>query len=209
MAMYENEKWVLNIHEEEEPQNPREAGYDDGLITKMVCFHSRHKLGDDHDVNFHDYNSWNEMKKAIVKNENVLAIKPLYLFDHSGLTVSTSPFQCSFDSMTIGFVFITKERMRETFNIKRCTKKWYERALKEIEQDVKTYDQYLTGDTYWISITNKETEESENFGTFYGDDFWENGMSDNVYTDCIKDFYPQLKAEYGPSESYEKLFELA
>ncbi|SNS23209.1 hypothetical protein SAMN05446037_1006135 [Anaerovirgula multivorans] len=40
-------------------------------------------------------------------------ILPLYLYDHSGITMSSSPFSCQWDSVQVGWIFCTKERFRE------------------------------------------------------------------------------------------------
>ena len=54
--------------------NPRE---NDNLGT-MVCFHGRYNLGDKHNYNSNDYNSFGEMEKAIIRKENV-AVSPIFI----------------------------------------------------------------------------------------------------------------------------------
>jgi len=92
---------------EDYPENPREWGN----LTKMICFHRRYNLGDKHNYRHDDYNNWDEMKKDIMKRENVGVILPLYLYDHSGITISTTPFNCPFDSGQIGFIYIRKDTL--------------------------------------------------------------------------------------------------
>ena len=186
----------LEIKCDRDPQNPRSLDYTDGNVTKMICFHSRYDLGDKHDYNNDDYNSWDEMEKDIIKNENPLVIEPLYLFDHSGITISTTPFQCKWDSVQVGFIIVTKKQMRSTYCIQRCTKKWKERATKDIECEVRTYDQYLTGDVYGFEVY-KDDEFVDSCWGFYGDDFWTNGITDYIGNDIIEELRPELEKEFG------------
>ena len=47
----------------------------------------------------------------IVKEENV--ILPLYLYDHSGITMNTTGFSCGWDSGVVGFIYCSKKDFRE------------------------------------------------------------------------------------------------
>lgn len=122
--------------------NPRSW---DNLGT-MVCFHNRYDLGDKHDYNHNHYNGWDEMENAIIKNEDVCVILPLYLYDHSGITMNTSPFSCRWDSGQVGFIFVSKKRVREEYGVKRINKELIEKVTELLEGEVKTYDMYLTGE---------------------------------------------------------------
>ena len=170
----------FKIFYDETPENPR--SWDN--ISTMICFHRRYNLGDNHDYNSSDYDNWNELKKQIEKDHDIAVILPLYLYDHSGITISTSPFSCDWDSGQVGFIFITKDQIRSNWNIKRVTKKWIDRATEILESDVKTYDQYLTGDTYGFQVIEKticecghvEENELDSCWGFFGTDWKENGI---------------------------------
>ncbi len=84
-------------------------------LGKMICFHRGYDLGDKHNYNADDYNSWGEIEKAIIKEENPAVILPLYMYDHSGISISTSPFGCRWDSGQIGFVLVSKKQALEEF----------------------------------------------------------------------------------------------
>ena len=160
-------KYQIDILPDYNPTNPRE---DDNLGT-MVCFHSRYNLGDKHSYDHLDYNGWDEMKQAITKKENVAIILPLYLYDHSGITISTTPFHCRWDSGQIGFVFISKEKIRREYRCKRVSKKLIDRVTKYIISEVKTYDNYLTGSCCGYRITDTETgREVDSCWGYYGSD---------------------------------------
>lgn len=159
--------YKIEIIQDESPFSPRE---DDNLGT-MICFHSGYNLGEKHDYNHQDYDGWDEMKDAIIRNEDVGVILPLYLYDHSGITMNTTGFSCHWDSGQVGWIFISKEKMRKEYSMKRVSKKLIERVKGYLEGEVKTYDQYLTGDVYGYRITNTETdEEVDSCWGFYGDE---------------------------------------
>ena len=160
-------KYEIEIIPDESPESPREW---DNLGT-MVCFHNRYNLGDEHDYRHQDYTGWEDMKKAIIKNEDVGVILPLYLYDHSGITMSTERFSCPWDSGQIGWIFISKEKMRTEYSYKRVSKKLKSRVAGYLRGEVKVYDQYLTGDVYGYRITDTETdEEVDSCWGFYGSD---------------------------------------
>ncbi len=71
--------YLIEIFPDYEPESPREWCN----LGKMICFHKRYDLGDKHDYDHNDYSGWDEMEKAIIKNEkcgNYLAIVPLRPF---------------------------------------------------------------------------------------------------------------------------------
>ena len=138
-------KFELKIVQDNYPNNPR---HDDN-VTTMVCFHKHYELGDKTDYRSDDYDSWNEMKEQIEKDNNVLMIKPLYMYDHSGITISTNSFSCNWDSGQIGWVFIDKNQLTNM-----CGKGTYtDKELDEwIEGEVDTYDKYLTGDVWGYQV---------------------------------------------------------
>jgi hypothetical protein len=141
---------------DEQPESPRDW---DNLGT-MVCFHRRYNLGDEHDYNSEDYGSWAEMEKAIQKQEDAAAILPLYLFDHSGLTISTSPFNCPWDSGQVGFIFVSKAKAREQMMVKRLSLRTIAMIKDILVGEVSTYGQYLAGEVYGFVIDKPETCEA-------------------------------------------------
>jgi hypothetical protein len=187
----------LEITQDENPQNPRSLDYTDGNIVKMICFHTCYDLGDKHDYNFHDYNNWDEMEADIIRKEKPIVIEPLYLYDHSGITIATTPFSCKWDSGQVGFAIITKEMIRKTFDVKNVwTKKWYDKAVEMLNGEVKTFDQYISGEVYLFELY-EDDELTDSCCGFYGSDFWKNGMSDNIGNEIIEKLKKELESEFG------------
>ena len=142
------DNYILRLFYDESPNDPRE----DCNLTKMVCFHNRYRLGDDHDLKSDDFDGWDEMEKYITRTEDPIVIKSLYLYNHGGITISTRPFGDRWDSGQIGFVFIRKEDVRNNFLIKRCGQRITERCDVLLEGEVETYDKYLRGEIYGYEI---------------------------------------------------------
>jgi hypothetical protein len=140
--------YKLVVEQDTDPRDPRE---DDNLGT-IVCFHRRYNLGDPHNYSTNDYENWEELKAAIVQNEDPGVILPLYLYDHSGITISTSPFGCRWDSGQIGWVFVSKAALRGEYSTQRLTQSILDKAKGVLEAEVKAYDQYLSGDVYSYEV---------------------------------------------------------
>jgi hypothetical protein len=122
------------------------------------------------------------------------------MYDHSGVTISTSsgyPYNDRWDAGCVGFIYVTKKKIFEECG-DITEENWMERADKYLEGEVETYDQYLRGDVYGYKLTKKvtmydicphcgevvkehETEEDvDNCWGFYGDCLEENGILDYV-----------------------------
>ena len=104
----------------------------------------------------------------------------LYLYDHSGITISTRPFSCPWDSGQVGYIYVSKEKVRKEYGIKRITEEWKNKILSYLDGEVETFDQYLRGDVYSFTIEDDNGDVINSCGGFYGDDFVENGMADHI-----------------------------
>ena len=165
--------YKLEIFQDETYDSPRSW---DNLGT-MICFHGRYNLGDKHDYNHRDYSGWEEQKKEISKQENVCVILPLYLYDHSGITMNTTGFSCGWDSGQVGWILVSKEKVKSEYGVKRITKDIIEKVTNVLKGEVETYDQYLTGDVYGYRVSKVEKcdkgcehdEEVDSCWGFYGE----------------------------------------
>jgi len=126
---------------DEHPMNPRH--YDN--IGTMVCLHSRYRLGD-------------TQNEPITLDNHI--ILPLYLYDHSGLSISTSPFSCSWDSRQVGIIYAEKgsESMTD------------DEIKAYLEAEVANYDTYLQGEVYEFIIEDKYGDIIESCGGFYSEE---------------------------------------
>jgi hypothetical protein len=160
----------LRIEQDTDAEDPRES-YDH--LGKMVCFHRRYNLGDKHDFESADYDGWEELEAAIQKEENPVVILPLYLYDHSGLTINTTGFSCSFDSGQIGFVYATREDVLKEYSKKRISNKLRDTVAECLRSEVKSFDQFITGDVWYYVIEDDNGEVLDSCCGFYGREYCE------------------------------------
>ena len=136
---------TIKIWYDQDAESPRDW---DNLGT-MLCFHGRYTLGDKDPVyQESDQGSWQELADKLIKEQHAVVILPLYLYDHSGITMSTGRFSCPWDSGQVGFIYVTKEQLLKEFGGKRVSKDMIAKAEKILEGEVETYDHFLRGDCY-------------------------------------------------------------
>jgi hypothetical protein len=160
----EERGFIGRIHYDESPTSPRE--YD--TLGVMVCFHRQYSLGDETDINSGDFEGWNAVERYLRKEKGAAIVIPLYLYDHSGITMRTAPFGDRWDSGQVGYIYTTKAAILKNFGGKILTKKRIDAANKCLQSEVETYDQYLTGDVYGYFIDGPDGETVSSCGGFFG-----------------------------------------
>jgi hypothetical protein len=172
----------LRIMQEENPISPREWSN----LGTMVCWHREYDLGDKHEFDTpNEFSEWLKENKAIVL--------PIYMYDHSGIGISTHnteyPFNCPWDSGQLGYIYVTHDKIKEEFSTKRITQELIEKAKQQLLGEIETYNQYLQNDIYGFAIIEKSTCKEcgteketvlDSVGGFYGHNFKENGLLDNA-----------------------------
>jgi len=165
----------INIYQDDNPQNPRE---DDNLGT-MLCFHGGYTLGDKTDLSSKDFNGWNEIYDYLIKEKKAIIILPLYLYDHSGLSIKVGSFQgllpqghAEFDSGQVGFIYVTKEKIQKEFipKVEKLTKALKVRTEKVLRAEVEIYNQYLNGEVYGFKIEKNGQDFDSCWGFYEIDD---------------------------------------
>lgn len=158
--------YTVQIVNDPYPENPRD--WDN--LGNMVCSHRRYTLGDEQ-LNYTDYTNWADAKKGLMAKYKTDIILPLYLYDHSGITMSTRPFTCKWDSGQVGFIYVIKEAIRAAFSIKRISRQTRAKAIDILIDEVKTYDQYLTGEAYELRIVDDNENEIDScYGIYSRED---------------------------------------
>jgi hypothetical protein len=147
----------ITIEPDNEPESPR--AWDN--LGIMVCWHNKYDLGD-HKADKPDtdeFGSWDEIAKELRDNYGAVVILPLFLYDHSGITMRTTPYGDKWDSGQVGFIYTTGDKIKENYGVKKITKTTITRVEKTLKAEVGTYDQYLTGDVWGYTITKDKTCE--------------------------------------------------
>jgi hypothetical protein len=126
-------------------------------LTKMICFHRRYVLGDKHDLKESDFRNWEDVEEYIKKTYKPVVIRPLFLMDHSGQTLSMSPHlfrmcdSAGWDWGQVGFIFITREDAKR----EKLTKK---KAEKLLEDEFEEYKAFIEGDVYVVNVIDDSGE---------------------------------------------------
>jgi len=108
------------VVQDDDPPHPRRDW--EGMGT-MALFHKRYELGDkDHGLSASDFDGWDAMEEHLYKKCGAAVVLPVYLYDHSGISIQTKPFSCRWDSGQIGFIYISREQVRNLYSRKRITK---------------------------------------------------------------------------------------
>lgn len=157
MAQYQNEveNYTVNglqvfIITDSDPKNPRTEWDNAGT---MVCWHRRYNLGDKHDY------ATPEAFREWANSQEGITLLPLYLYDHSGITMRTTPFSCPWDSGQVGYIYLTRDKQRECGIVD---------AESTLRQEVETYDQFLRGEVYGFSVQDSDGEVLDTSWGYFG-----------------------------------------
>ena len=156
-------------------------------LGTMVCFHGRYPLGDKNHYDLPEgvvffegeYEEiygigtfkdviWAKMFEEELEKRGGIVL-PLYLYDHSGITMRTTPYDCPWDSGRIGFIYCTKERIIKEYG--NDSKESREKAEKVLVGEVETYDQELTGDVWCYHIVSQNEDDNDSLHGLYGYDY--------------------------------------
>jgi len=136
-------------------------------LSTMVCKHRRYNLGD---------------KDAEDPPEDALAILPLFLYDHSGLSISTGGRHDRWDSGQVGWAYVTRESAQamgcvgDRWGLGPDGKtmmllgEWDRKALEDsILREVSEYDDFLGGRAYGYTVETRAGEEVSSCWGYVGD----------------------------------------
>jgi hypothetical protein len=123
-----------------------------------------------------------DLRERIVEIvEDHHAILPLYLYDHSGITMSTGRFSCPWDSGQVGYIHMSLKDAAENWSTPmdwnhpvdyhdgKPPETLRQRAIDLLEGEVEEYDMYLTGDV-WEYIIDEDGRDETSSRPFFGYD---------------------------------------
>ena len=141
--------------------------------------------------------------RELLEQYGEIAMLPLYLYDHSGITMSTGPFSCQWDSGQVGWIYVSKAKVFEEqlgwiapelratgdpsiLNDRKNwefpnNKNWEKIAYHHLESEVGIYDDYLTGNVFGYKLfevgkDDNETCEIDSCYGYYGNEYEKNGI---------------------------------
>lgn len=202
LETYEFGNEILKIYPVNDAESPRE--WDN--FGHMVCFHRRYSLGDKNEFNSPEEFLENELrnflsddkaeemsddipKSIVFLEKHGYIFLSLYLYNHSGITMSVADFGDPWDSGQVGWIYCNKKDILKNWGGKIVTAKHKQDAIRIMKAEVEEYDQFLRGDVYGYEVQKKviahceengkdytEYEDGDSCWGFYGDDITENGI---------------------------------
>jgi hypothetical protein len=165
----------LTIKQDEYCESPRTSC--DNVWT-LACWHRNYNLGDEQPKE--------SPSEFIEELPEGTLIRPLYLYDHSGIAISLGAFSCPWDSGQVGIAYLTPKNLKEEYG---DTPADFERALSCLEGEIREYDNYLRGNCWYYKVEegvsceycgHEEREELDCCYGFIGDNFEDTGIADHL-----------------------------
>ena len=103
--------------------------------------------------------------------ERHAVILPVYMYDHSGIALSTGGFSCPWDSGQIGYVWASRDTILKEWSRKKLTKKLRAKAEEVLKQEVETLSQYHEGQVYGFVVETPDGEHIDSCWGIYGFDY--------------------------------------
>ena len=160
---------TVEIVLEEHPTNPRDEM--DTLGT-LWCWHRQYQLGsrkeaEEKGLDPSEFSGWTELGEALKKRYKPVVLLPVFMFDHSGVCLSTTSFSDPWDSGQVGFTFATRDVLKE-YGYKIATKGVKEKIREVLERELETYSAYVSGDVFGWRLLDAEGEEEDSCWGYYG-----------------------------------------
>lgn len=92
----------------------------------------------------------------------------LYMYDHSGVAYSTSPFSCRWDSGQVGFVYVSHEKIIKEYG--SLNDGALAKAKHCLEAEVEEYSKWANGEVYYYVVKDEDGEELDSCGGYLGYD---------------------------------------
>lgn len=175
------------IHQDEDPwyADPR----DNDNLGVMYCWHPDYKLGDEQ-FGRNDHGTIEDVFTYVVEERKAVAVIPLFLLDHSGISMRTgTPIDVSnglspeavaardrfigdeagWDTSWVGFIFATQARKDEL-----GVPDGVEEVERQLDAEVREYDTYLRGEVYSFVVKDADGDDYDHpVGGFLGYEYVE------------------------------------
>jgi hypothetical protein len=161
---YERDGVTVAIHHDEDGSSadPR----DNDNLAHFYCWHPDYRLGDEQFTQ-RDHDSMTDVIEFLVTERKALVIVPLFLLDHSGISMSAGRAldleawsaadiesrgrfvgdEAGWDTTHVGFAYVTQERV-DLLGVPDGVEE-YERQLRG---EVEEYDLFLRGEVYFYVV---------------------------------------------------------
>lgn len=159
----------INIYYDESSESPREWSN----LGTFYTAHRRYRAECEFDKDFDMEEVYvdgrpGHFRKDFLKQYIALNI---YLYDHSGLAVSSSPFSCPWDSGWFGMVAVSVEKAKKEYGWDKITSYRRRKIKGYLQHEIDTYNEYLHGEVYGFQITpaGDDSEVLDSCWGYFGD----------------------------------------
>ena len=166
---------ILISHDAE---NPLDCG-----SATLVTAHRRYTFGGDR-LPF-DANSIEEAfdghlaAKGLIRRDVIWL--PVYLYDHSGLALSDTPFGAPWDSGQLGYIYERRDAIGAEYHVQRISRKLEQSVLARLRHTLQLLEYWANGNVYAYEIPALD----EYCGGFYGWDHETSGLVEYA-TDAVE-----------------------
>ena len=202
--MRKNYLWYeIKIEQDEFPESPREW---DNLWT-LVTAH-RNYNGDDElpegqasiDRAFEMHLEWEWLTSDEVYYHEV------WLYEHSWVAISTSPFGDRWDSWQWGYIYVSIEKAKEELILKD-EDTLESKTLEYLDNEIKTLDKYYRWEIYeykiellwemswWYESIEEALTEAKAYIDVSDPEWKINKLWDKIYNQCMDDFWNRFNEE--------------
>jgi hypothetical protein len=182
------EKYILNVDYMEGPVNPRE----DMTPLGTMLFPEKSSL--------QNFNESLLEADDIINGRDIAAYLAIYKYEHGNILLQCEPFNCSWDSCLVGFIYITDEKLKDEAMTK-------EKAIDYMKNEVKWFSQYLNGEVFGFQVkciktlefkeqTFSRTDEIDSCYGFYNMQDLLDHLPDVEITDFTGDLSEEAKSAY-------------
>lgn len=174
---YSKDDWKIEIETDSDSDNPRDWS---NLGEFCVSNYSRY-IRNESEIEIESESDFKALEKTHI-------ILPVSVYDHSGVSIYIGSPCDRWDSGQIGWYIVSKEKIKQNFNVKRISQKLKSRVIEYLENEVETFNKWVNNEVYSFTLYHNG-EEEDSCGGFYD----------------IDDIYEYLPSEYRDSFSVEEM----
>ena len=150
---------AVEVEPDDDSANPAKDW--DMVGTMVLSDRCRYEFG-------HETAEYEELMRITNDPNNI--VLPVYMYDHSGITINTTGFSCRWDSGQVGIMYCSREKAVHEFGKKICTAKVREKAIRCMVSEVESIDDYLTGNVWGYRVLDADGHELDSCWGFVGDE---------------------------------------
>jgi hypothetical protein len=194
VSTLEYKGFTIETYYDDSPESPREWSN----LGTMACWHGRYSLGDKHSFDDADellrslleeaMGDYDKAEKEYERADSAtetsrefhdelldtlskkFLILPIFMYDHSGIALSTGGFSDPWDSGQVGFIYVSHETLRKEYSVKRVGRRTLRTAEKILKGEVEVYGKYVNGEVYGYITKDSDDENIDSCWGYYGND---------------------------------------